>query len=456
MRDSLETWRRDGNVRRLWAGDAGLWTGADEAKWLGWLSIVEKQRKRVGSLSSLAEDIRQQGFSTSFSSAWVDRVSAQRCLPRRSNVKPAVRSFWCSIRPIQRRSATIESKIDPARTLFIVSSKSGSTLEPNILKQYFFECVTRAVGVDQAGSRFVAITDPGSTLQTIAEADGSDMSRGIPSIGGRYSVLSDFGLVPAAAMGLDIASLLSATDIMVRSCAANVPPAHNPGVVLGTVLGRAGEGGPRQGHDHRLARHCRFRRVARAAAGRVDRQARQGTDPGRSRSRWERPMSTATIACSSMSGCQAKPDAKQDDAVDCAGSAQVIRLCASRVARSLSHRPGILSLGVRDGRCRFNPRHQSVRSARRRGEQGSRRVNSPTAYERTGELPSETAPLSKATVLRSLPMKRTRKALGKAGHTGRISQRHTSDAFAKATIARSSPMSNATSAIATHCRISVS
>ena len=133
---------------------------------------------------------------------------------------------------------TVESKIDPASTLFIVSSKSGSTLEPNILKQYFFESRKRAVGADKAGSRFIAITDPGSKLQTVAERDRfRHIAFGIPSIGGRYSVLSDFGMVPAAAMGLDIEKLLSATQTMVRSCGADVPPAENPGVVLGTVLG---------------------------------------------------------------------------------------------------------------------------------------------------------------------------------------------------------------------------
>jgi glucose-6-phosphate isomerase len=137
---------------------------------------------------------------------------------------------------------TIESKIDPARTLFIVSSKSGSTLEPNILKQYFFACAERAVGADKVGSRFVAITDPGSTLQKIAECDRfRHIAFGVQSIGGRYSVLSDFGLVPAAVMGLDIEELLGKTGTMVRSCGADVPAADNPGVVLGTVLGVLGK-----------------------------------------------------------------------------------------------------------------------------------------------------------------------------------------------------------------------
>jgi len=112
------------------------------------------------------------------------------------------------------------------------------------LKQYFFESAKRAVGADKAGSRFIAITDPGSPLQKVAERDRfRHIAYGIASIGGRYSVLSDFGLLPAAAMGLDIGRLLGATQTMVHSCAANAPAADNPGVLLGTILGTLGKAG---------------------------------------------------------------------------------------------------------------------------------------------------------------------------------------------------------------------
>jgi transaldolase / glucose-6-phosphate isomerase len=240
---SLEAWRRDGNVRRLWAGDASLWTDADEAQWLGWLDIAGRQSARVASFLRLSDDIARQGFSHALllgmgGSSLGPEVFAETF--GRQNDHPEL-LVLDSTDPAQIR--TIESKIDPARTLFIVSSKSGSTLEPNILKQYFFECAKRAVG-DQAGSRFIAITDPGSKLETVAERDRFRLTAfGIPSIGGRYSVLSDFGLVPAAVMGLDIARLLGAAQEMVRSCGAYVPPADNPGVMLGTVLGVLGKAG---------------------------------------------------------------------------------------------------------------------------------------------------------------------------------------------------------------------
>jgi transaldolase/glucose-6-phosphate isomerase len=241
---SLESWRLDGKVRTLWKGDARLWSGADEAKWLGWLTVVEEQRKRTGQLENLAMDLRKQNFSH----AVLLGMGGSSLGPEVLAETFGKQSGWPellvldSTDPAQIR--TIESKIDPARTLFIVSSKSGSTLEPNILKQYFFECVKRAVGAEDVGSRFIAITDPGSKLQDVAKRDRfRHVAFGVPSIGGRYSVLSDFGLVPAAAMGLEIEKLLSETELMVRSCGADVPPGDNPGVTLGTVLGVLGKSG---------------------------------------------------------------------------------------------------------------------------------------------------------------------------------------------------------------------
>jgi transaldolase/glucose-6-phosphate isomerase len=244
VEDSLETWRHDGNVRRLWAGEATLWTGQDEAKWLGWLPIVKQQRKRIGDLASLADDVRREGFTHILllgmgGSSLGPEVLAQT-FGRQSDGPELL--VLDSTDPAQVR--TFESRINPAKTLFIVSSKSGSTLEPNILKQYFFECAKRAVGAEKAASRFIAITDPGSSLQKTAEQDGfRRIAYGVPNIGGRYSVLSDFGMAPAAAMGVDVGKLLDTAQTMVRACAANVPPSENPAVVLGTILGVAGRSG---------------------------------------------------------------------------------------------------------------------------------------------------------------------------------------------------------------------
>ena len=133
-----------------------------------------------------------------------------------------------------------KSAIDVAKTIFIVSSKSGSTTEPNMLKDYFFARVAEAVGPERAGRHFVAITDPGTSLEKTAQAQGfRHIFYGVPSIGGRYSVLSPFGLVPAAAAGVDVTQLLDLAQTMVRSCGPDVPPAANPAVELGLALGLA-------------------------------------------------------------------------------------------------------------------------------------------------------------------------------------------------------------------------
>ena len=139
--------------------------------------------------------------------------------------------------PAQIRA--IESRIDLAKTLFFVASKSGTTLEPNIFKQYFYARAKEAVGADQAGSRFIAITDPGSKLREEAAQDNfRKIFLGVPSIGGRYSALSDFGLAPAAAMGIDVSRFLGRASEMVKAC-RDLSAENNPGVILGALLGTA-------------------------------------------------------------------------------------------------------------------------------------------------------------------------------------------------------------------------
>jgi transaldolase / glucose-6-phosphate isomerase len=150
---SLESWRRDGNARRLWAGDASLWTGADEGKWLGWLRVAEGEGGSASFVSRLSDDISRQGFTHAVllgmgGSSLGPEVLTETFGPQRGHPRLLVLD---STDPAQIR--TIESMIDPAKTLFIVSSKSGTTLEPNILMEYFYERAKAAVGADKVGSR---------------------------------------------------------------------------------------------------------------------------------------------------------------------------------------------------------------------------------------------------------------------------------------------------------------
>jgi transaldolase/glucose-6-phosphate isomerase len=238
--ERLKAWDADGGTRRLFAGDASLWTGTDEASWIGWLGIVDQQIDSEQLLLDLQQEVRKEGFTHAL---LLGMGGSSLCPEVWKETFGRIAGFpelfvLDSTDPAQIRA--VESRIDPARTLFIVSSKSGSTLEPNIFKAYFFDRVKKAVGADKAGSRFIAVTDPGSNLEKEARADGfQHIFAGVKTIGGRYSALSNFGMVPAAVMGLDVDKLLDEAERMLHACAPGVPAGDNPGLVLGTILGVA-------------------------------------------------------------------------------------------------------------------------------------------------------------------------------------------------------------------------
>lgn len=238
VKETLEDWRINGKVRRLWARDAHLWTRSDEGAWLGWLGITEDQIVHSQHLTSIAEEVKRAGFPHALLLGMGGSSLCPEVLKMTFGKIDGYPEFHVldSTDPAQIR--TVESKVNLANTLFIVSSKSGSTLEPNIFKQYFFERVKQIVGADKAGSRFIAITDPGSKMQQVAEGDGfRRIFFGLQSIGGRYSALSDFGMVPAAIMGIDVLKFLDYAEEMAISCSSCLPAEDNPGVVLGIILG---------------------------------------------------------------------------------------------------------------------------------------------------------------------------------------------------------------------------
>ena len=244
VKTATDDWRANGKVRRLWQRDATLWTGTDEANWLGWLDITEKQLAEHENLRKVAEDAKNSGFSD----VLLLGMGGSSLCPEVLRMTYGKSAGYPELHVLDSTDpAQIKSfgdKIDPAKTLFIVSSKSGSTLEPNIFKQYFFERTKQAVGAEKAGSHFIAITDPGSKMQQVAETDKfRHIFPGVPSIGGRYSALSNFGMVPAAVMGLDTKKFLERTEEMVEACASCVPVEENPGVVLGLILGSAAKAG---------------------------------------------------------------------------------------------------------------------------------------------------------------------------------------------------------------------
>jgi transaldolase / glucose-6-phosphate isomerase len=244
VKNAIRDWQSGGKMQRLWQHDASLWTGTDEAQWLGWLDIVEEQIARPIELRNLAKEVWSAGFKDILLLGMGGSSLCPEVLRRTFGQISGYPNLHVldSTDPAQVKA--FEKKIDIARTLFIVSSKSGSTLEPNIFKQYFFDLTKKAVGPDKAGSHFMAITDPGSKMQRVAEGDHfRHIFFGKPSIGGRYSALSNFGMAPAAAIGIDIKKFLDRSQEMVRSCGPSVPIEENSGAVLGIILGTAAVNG---------------------------------------------------------------------------------------------------------------------------------------------------------------------------------------------------------------------
>jgi transaldolase / glucose-6-phosphate isomerase len=240
VKASLADWKKTGKVKRLWQGDVLLWSGTDEDKWLGWLGITGEQISDIQKLKDIAADVKTAGFKNALLLGMGGSSLCPEVLRLTFGHKDGYPDLHVldSTDPVQIK--TTEESVDLASTLCIVSSKSGSTLEPNIYKQYFFERVKAKVGEKEVGNRFIAITDPGSKMQRVAEKDKfRKVCMGVPSIGGRYSALSNFGMVPGAVMGIDIPKFLKSAQEMVQACGADTDAAANPGVILGNILGVA-------------------------------------------------------------------------------------------------------------------------------------------------------------------------------------------------------------------------
>jgi transaldolase/glucose-6-phosphate isomerase len=236
---NTEEWRSSAKIRKLWQKDKSVWTGDDEDKWLGWLT--SPAAADIADYEDFARRVKGQKFTDVVvfgmgGSSLGPEVLAET-FPKKSGFPKL--HVLDSTDPAQVRA--MEKAVDIGKTLFIVSSKSGTTTEPNAMKDYFLDRVAKKIGADKAGHRFIAVTDPGSSLEKVAtRQDFARIFHGEPTIGGRYSVLSPFGLVPAAAAGIDVRSLIEHALAMVRSCGPDVPPHENPGVQLGLAMGLAG------------------------------------------------------------------------------------------------------------------------------------------------------------------------------------------------------------------------
>ncbi|RMH36902.1 MAG: bifunctional transaldolase/phosoglucose isomerase [Nitrospirae bacterium] len=240
--------REQNTVRRLWARDASLWhqDPAHQAiirQSLGWLTIIESQLEAVDHIKAFADTIRQAGYRHVVLLGMGGSSLCPEVCRMTFGVIPGFPELHVLDSTVPAQIRAVESRVDLSKTLCIVASKSGSTIEPLMFHKYFFDRVQRVVG-DRVGDHFVAITDPGSFMETLArEQRFRAIFPGVPEIGGRYSALSNFGMVPAAVMGVDIELLLRRALHMRWSCDACVPPSDNPGAKLGATLGSLARAG---------------------------------------------------------------------------------------------------------------------------------------------------------------------------------------------------------------------
>ncbi|HMJ08759.1 MAG TPA: hypothetical protein VK468_07120, partial [Pyrinomonadaceae bacterium] len=233
VREEVKLWNADGRVEKIWDKDALAWTGEDEGRWLGWLHVIAEQLKELARYRDFHADIESAGFTD----VLLMGMGGSSLCPEVLAITFGKTNFHILDSTVPAQIKATEGKIDLAKTLFIVASKSGSTLEPNCFKQYFFDKVSQISR--EPGKQFVAITDPGSKMEQIAKTDAFRyIFYGDPEIGGRFSALSAFGLTAAAAMGLDVEILLNRAGEMADAC-RSIDTNENPGALLGTVLGVA-------------------------------------------------------------------------------------------------------------------------------------------------------------------------------------------------------------------------
>ncbi|MCE7964644.1 glucose-6-phosphate isomerase [Nitrospirales bacterium NOB] len=232
-------------IERIWTRDHTLWhpdpTEIDNR--LGWLTVLDQMRDGLTELRAFAQAAREAhtsdvvllGMGGSSLGPEVLRCTfgSARGYPR----------LWVLDSTVPGWVRAVTSTIQPARTLFLVASKSGGTVEVMSLFAHFWELVQRTKG-NRGGAQFVAITDPGTGLEALAQHKGFWRTfTNPPDIGGRYSVLSYFGLVPAALLGMDVGKLLARADAMREACRRTAPAQDNPGAALGAVMGAMAKAG---------------------------------------------------------------------------------------------------------------------------------------------------------------------------------------------------------------------
>ena len=227
-------------ISRIWTGDHTVWKPdpTEITNRLGWLTVTDVMCEQLPLMEAFANEVREAGFRHVVLLGMGGSSLGPEVLRQALGSAPGYPELIVLDSTVPAWVRSVAEAIDPAHTIFLVSSKSGSTTEPNMFYAYFRDLVEKAVGKDRAGQHFIAVTDPGTSLEKMARKQGfRQVFSNPPEIGGRYSVLSYFGLVPATLIGLDVLKLLDRADCMREGTASCVPAHENPGAWLGVVMG---------------------------------------------------------------------------------------------------------------------------------------------------------------------------------------------------------------------------
>ncbi len=248
---ALETIEEENIVRRIWEHDYTVWRPFPEeiTNRLGWLDIADRMlalydENVANPIQDLVDHVRADGYTQVLLLGMGGSSLAPEVFREIFGVADGYLDLAVLDSTDPGAVLGYAQQFDPAKTLYIVSTKSGGTVETLSFFKYFYNQTLDAVGADKAGAHFVAITDPGSRLEDMAQRFNFRATfLNDPNIGGRYSALSYFGLVPAALVGVDIAKLLKRAVAMAQDCKPPNIGSDNPGAWLGAILGEAARPG---------------------------------------------------------------------------------------------------------------------------------------------------------------------------------------------------------------------
>lgn len=244
--ETIQALEKNRILARIWQRDYSVWKPdkTEISNRLGWLDIGQRMLAEVGKINTFVSGVQQDGFTHALLLGMGGSSLAPEVLRKTFGIKPGFLDLSVLDSTDPGAVLRFARELDAKKTLYIVSTKSGGTVETFSFMRYFFNLLAGDIGLEKAGSHFIAITDPGSKLAELAEEfNFRHIFLNDANIGGRYSALSHFGLVPAALLGIDIDKLLQSALLMMNACSAETPIEKNPAALLGAAMGELAKQG---------------------------------------------------------------------------------------------------------------------------------------------------------------------------------------------------------------------